>query len=318
MFLALFLTCATLAQPLTAAPPLDPARLMQGFPPPPTYQVNIANWQAYPQKIWAFQHVRELFPTRLLPHTGPVQPLPHALKTLDELVVSAKGESRMTWPEMLKVTHTDAIVVLYHGRIIYERYFNNMAPESRHLLFSATKSMAGLMAATLVSEGKLDENAKVSDIIPELAESAWADATVRQVMDMTDGVAFSENYTDPKSDIYRYAAAMGWAPQFKNPTDPDGILPMLATLKAQRDERGSVFRYHSPATDVAAWLAMRAAGQSLTAWLTDRLWSKLSARKPMAIFSSIERYRGRLRQAVLVHPRPCARRTNAAKGPIQQ
>lgn len=262
-----------------AKPKLDPALLMQGFPPPPPYRIHIGNWQEYPQKIWSFQHTRELFPTRRLQPSGPVWQLPisplSAPLALDDLQVGS-ADAPQTWPQMLAAAHTDAVLVLHRGRIVDERYFNGMKADTAHLMFSATKSMVGLMAATLIAEGKLDENARVATLLPELAGSAWADATVRQVLDMTDGVRFDENYTDPKSDIFAYVGAMGWAPQFNNPSNPSGILGMLPTLKTLHDEpRGSAFRYRSPATDVTAWLASRAAHQSVTAWLQQRLWSKL-------------------------------------------
>lgn len=273
---------ASAAQPASQAqapaqpkPVLNPALLMQGFPPPPEYRIHIGNWQEYPQKIWSFQHTRELFPTRRLQPIGAVWQLPSAPLALDDLQVGT-AQAPQTWPQMLAAAHTDAVLVLHRGRIVEERYLNGMKPETAHLMFSATKSMVGLMAATLIAEGKLDERAKVGTLLPELAGSAWADATVRQVLDMTDGVRFNENYTDPKSDIFAYVGAMGWAPQYNSPTSPSGILAMLPTLKSLHDEpRGTAFRYRSPATDVTAWLSARAANQSVSAWLQQRLWSRL-------------------------------------------
>lgn len=258
-----------------AAPALDPARLMRGFPPPPEYRIHIGNWQRWPQKIWSFQHTRELFPTRRLQPVGPAWVLPEARRSLADLQVGTP-EAPQTWPQMLEAAHVDAVLVLHEGHIVEERYRNGMQPETAHLMFSATKSMVGLMGAVLIAEGRLDPAARVSSLIPELATSAWGDATVRQVLDMTDGVRFTEIYTDPKSDIFAYIGAMGWAPELRHPASPTGIRDMLATLKTVHDEpRGGAFRYRSPATDVACWLASRAAGQSLTDWLQQRLWSRL-------------------------------------------
>lgn len=263
---------AACAQP---AAPLDPARLMVGQPPPPEYRVHIGNWQEWPQKVWSFQHTRELFPTRRLAPRGPVWVLPEARRALDALAVGTP-QAPQTWPQMLEATHVDAALVLRRGRIVDERYRNGMAPATPHLMFSATKSMVGLMAASLIAEGRLAADARVASVLPELADSAWADASVAQVLDMTDGVRFTEIYTDPKSDIFAYIGAMGWAPQLHDPAKPGGILAMLGTLRAVNEEpRGSAFRYRSPATDVAAWLAARAAGQSLTDWLQARLWDRL-------------------------------------------
>jgi CubicO group peptidase (beta-lactamase class C family) len=254
---------------------IDPAQLMRGHPPAPEHRIHLGNWQQWPQKIWSFQHTRELFPTRGLEPVGPVWKLPSAKRALDQLQVGSAEQPR-TWPQMLQDTHTDAVLVLHRGRIVDERYFNGMRPHTPHLLFSATKSMVGLMGATLVAEGKLDGSAKVSSVLPELAESAWADATVQQVLDMTDGVNFTEIYTDPTSDIFPYIGAMGWAPQLNNPANPSGIRAMLPTLRRVHDEpRGSAFRYRSPATDVAAWLVARASGLSLTEWLQARIWAPL-------------------------------------------
>ncbi|HSW20592.1 MAG TPA: serine hydrolase [Ramlibacter sp.] len=274
---AMMVACGASAQAPAgaAAPTIDANRLMQGLPPPPELRIHIGNWQEYPQKIWSFQHTRELFPTRRLAPVGPARALPVALQKLDDLQVGT-AEAPQTWPQMLAATHTDAVLVLHKGRIVDERYFNGMKPDTAHLMFSASKSMAGLMAATAVAEGRLDENARVGALLPELAHSAWADATVRQVMDMTDGVQFSEVYTDPKSDIFAYIGAMGWAPQLQDAGKPRGIQAMLPTLQGvHAEQRGTAFRYRSPVTDVTAWLAARATGQSLTTWLQQRLWSRL-------------------------------------------
>lgn len=255
---------------------IDPARLMQGFPPPPEYQVHVGNWQAWPQKIWSFQHVDELFPTRRIRRGSACRPWSYNLRPLDHLRVDLPGEPTLSWSEMLSHTHTDAWVVVHRDQIIDERYFNGMAASSRHLMFSATKSMVGLMALTLVHEGVMAAQSSVDQWLPELTGSAWERASVQQVMDMTDGVVFTEDYADPRSDIFRYVGAMGWVPQLKTPDSPTGIQSMLATLRHRHPEpRGTAFRYRSPATDVTAWAAMRAAGRSLTAWLEERIWRHL-------------------------------------------
>ena len=109
------LGAAAQAQP--AAPVLDPARLMLGFPPPPEYRIHVGNWQRWPQKIWSFQNTRELFPTRPLAPRGPVWALPEARRDLDGLQVGTT-EAPTTWPQMLAATHTDAVLVLHQGRIV--------------------------------------------------------------------------------------------------------------------------------------------------------------------------------------------------------
>lgn len=103
--------------------------------------------------------------------------------------------------------HTDRLVILHEGRIVYEHYSGCLDAAGKHGAMSMTKSLTGLLAEILVAEGKLDDTALVNSLIPELARSAFGAATVRQVMDMTTALDFNENYADPKADIWVYGAA---------------------------------------------------------------------------------------------------------------
>jgi CubicO group peptidase (beta-lactamase class C family) len=71
-----------------------------------------------------------------------------------------------------------------------------------HISFSITKSFVGTIAAALVAEGALDADASVASYVPELKDSGFGDATVRQLMDMTTGIRFNEDLTDPKADVW--------------------------------------------------------------------------------------------------------------------
>ncbi|MEY2777735.1 MAG: hypothetical protein RLY30_1833, partial [Pseudomonadota bacterium] len=159
---------------------IDPAQLMKGFPPPEGNRVHIMNWQAYPQKIWSFQHVEELFPTRRVRRSAHPKPIPKALRpeVFSDLRISVPGKGEnLTWADYARLAHTDAIMVIHKGAVIEERYLNGMTPQRQHLLFSATKSFVGLMAMMLIEEGRLDPKQQVKSLIPELASSAWGDAT---------------------------------------------------------------------------------------------------------------------------------------------
>ncbi|WP_163276871.1 serine hydrolase, partial [Klebsiella aerogenes] len=85
---------------------------------------------------------------------------------------------------------------------------------------SLTKSIVGTLAAVLAAQGKLDPSALVTRYVPEMAGTAYADATVRQVMDMTIGVQYSENYADPNAEVWNYARAGGMLPAGPNYQGP--------------------------------------------------------------------------------------------------
>src|SRR5512145_2104255 len=178
-------------QPATATPVVpaasDPIALgwMVGTPPPPAKVIRQVDGSFYkfPRTRWSFSHWRALFPTvHISRGDGPVAPLPRAESPPDlEAVTFTPGTADakpMTFAQALQAVYTDGVVVLHKGRIVYEKYFGALDAERPHIAFSVTKSFFGTLAAMLVAEGKLDENAPVSRYIPELAQSGFGDATV--------------------------------------------------------------------------------------------------------------------------------------------
>jgi hypothetical protein len=137
-----------------------------------------------------------------------------------------------------------------------------------------TKSFAGTIAAMLVAEGKLDADAKVASYLPELAGSAFGDATVRQVLDMTTGLKYSEKYADPNADVWRFARSASLVPRPAGYTGPATSYEFLTSL-AKEGEHGQAFVYKSPNTEVLGWLIRRVTGQRFEQVLSERLWRPL-------------------------------------------
>lgn len=140
---------------------------------------------------------------------------------------------------------------------------------------SVTKSFTGTLVGMLVAEGKIDPDAPVPTYVPELAASAFGDASVRQVMDMTTGLAYTEVYTDPKSDVWGLRRANGMAPPEPG-VPPVSLLEFLTTQK-KAGEHDRVFAYKTVNTDVLAWIIRRVTGQSLSSALSTRIWQPMGA-----------------------------------------
>ncbi|WP_163561249.1 serine hydrolase, partial [Klebsiella oxytoca] len=83
--------------------------------------------------------------------------------------------------------------ILRHGVVVYERYSGCLDAAGQHAALSVTKSLTGLLGEMLVAEGVIDEQARIATIVPELAEGAFGDATVKQVLEMTTGLRYSED-----------------------------------------------------------------------------------------------------------------------------
>jgi len=139
-----------------------------------------------------------------------------------------------------------------------------------------TKSMTGLLAEIRAVEGKLDDTALVSAIVPELAGSAFGNATVRQVMDMTTGLAYSEDYSDPDADIWIYSRAASPLPKPADYSGPDGYFEYLQTVQPE-GRHGEAFHYKTINTDALGWIISRVSGMVFTELLSDRIWSRMGA-----------------------------------------
>lgn len=234
---------------------------------PPALRVTRDNWRMYPWSRWAFQHTRELVPSRALPGSTSPRMLHESVLELDQLTIPDTDGSRLSWREFEEQTFADGLIVLHDGKIIYERYLNGMTPKSVHHAFSVTKSFIGLLAEILIAEGALDPDAPVSILVPELAKSAFGTASVRNLLDMTDGVAFDENYENPDAEIHRYSASY-WSPQQAN----GGAREAAARLTRRSGPPGSSFSYRTPVADVLGWCLHSATGTNLTDLFAQRIW----------------------------------------------
>jgi CubicO group peptidase (beta-lactamase class C family) len=205
-------------------------------------------------------------------------PLQYALNQgIDDLTFTPiGGKSPMTWKESLSANFTDGILIIHKGNIVYERYFGALNEAGKHAAMSMTKSLTGLLAEILVVEGKLDDKAKVESIVTELKGTAFGNATVRQVMDMTTALDYSEDYSDPNADIWVYSKAASPLPKPKGYKGPNGYFEYLQTVK-QKGVHGQAFGYRTINTDALGWIVSRVTGKDLAQLLSERIWSKMGA-----------------------------------------
>jgi CubicO group peptidase (beta-lactamase class C family) len=274
---------AQTAQRLTAEES-DPKVLgwMQGVPPPPEKLITQpdSNYFSFPKLRWTICHLREFLPTKQVSRgIGAPIPLEYDLDetAIDALTFRPMGsEEPMTWKTSLSANYTDGILILHRGKIVYERYFGCLGEAGKHGAMSMTKSLTGLLAEILVVDGELDDTAQVSSIIPELGASAFGNATVRQVMDMTTGLAYSEDYSDPNADIWKYSAAASPLPKPASYDGPNGYFEYLETVRPD-GTHGDAFHYKTINTDALGWIISRVSGKSVAELLSERIWSRMGA-----------------------------------------
>jgi hypothetical protein len=282
LFVGLGNTLAKTSNPLSAEES-DPNQLgwMTGFPPPSEKLIMQpeSDYFSFPKLRWTVCHIRELMPTKRVSRgIGDPIPLQYAIdKNIDGVSFTPLGGGKpMTWEMSLSANYTDGILIIHEGKVVYERYFGCLEETGKHAAMSMTKSMTGLLAEILVAEGRLDENAQVASIVPELASSAFGSATVRQVMDMTTALDYSEDYADPEADIWIYSAAASPLPKPKDYEGPNGYFEYLQTVK-QDGVHGEAFGYRTINTDALGWIISRVTGKNIAHLLSERIWSKMGA-----------------------------------------
>lgn len=256
----------------------DPNRWMTGFPPAPDRWVRFGDPGSaqFPQLRWALNHYRELAPTKRVRRADTPSGLPKAphAAALDGLTFTALTGEAANWADAFASIHTDGLCVLHKGQIVYERYWGACRADQPHLVMSVTKSFVGLLAQILVHEGRLDETKRVPHYLPEMAGTAYDSATVRDVMDMRIGVKYSENYADPKAEVWDYGRAGGMMARARDYAGPDTLYDFLKNLQ-QEGPHGEAFAYKTVNTEVLAWIVKRIEGRDLSTILSDRIWSRI-------------------------------------------
>ena len=259
----------------------DPAALgwMAGSPPSTerTIYFHDGSYFRFPAWRWSVSNFRQLMPTvNVSRGLGAPVPLRRKLRSdIDSVEFTPLGGSEpMTWSDSLAANYTDGIVVLHRGRIVYERYFGVFKEDGQHGAMSVTKSFVGTLGATLVAEGTLDADKTVAEYVPELAKSAFGDATVRQVLDMTTAIRFSEDYTNPDAEIWAHAAAGNPLPKPEDYRGPRSYYEFLQTVE-KSGPHGEAFGYRTANTDALGWIIVRATGRSVAQLMSERIWRHL-------------------------------------------
>lgn len=285
IIMAVFCLSIMAAQTFSDAKESDPNTMgwMQGFPPPADKTLSAADGSffVFPALRYSVTHMREFMPTR---EVRAAKEKYFTFKTriddaIDSVTFMPTGESTpMTWAESLEKNYTDGIIVVHKGKIVYEKYAGSLKPDGLHAAMSVSKSFTGTLGAILIAEGVIDETKLVGEYVPELKQSAFGDATVRQVLDMTTSIQYSEDYNDPNAEVWKFTAAGNpFRPADYN--GPRNYYEYLATVqKIPGQEHGEKFGYRTINTDVMGWIISRVTGKSITELLSEKIWVPMGAK----------------------------------------
>lgn len=208
------------------------------------------------QREARFRRMYERFPSDRVAHGA----LVHALAQGKPLKL---GAGLLT--SYMDKYHIAGVMVLQHGRIRLQRYALGFGPTQRWESFSVAKSVTSTLLGIALQRGDIHSmNDTLGSYIPELRGSAYDKVTVQQLLTMTSGVRWNEDYADPKSDV---------AQMYLHPC-VDGEAHVLSYLKKQPREwpAGTHWNYNTAETDLLGILVQRATHQSLAAYLSKTIW----------------------------------------------
>lgn len=157
------------------------------------------------------------------------------------------------------------MVIVQDGKLRFERYGLGFDAQGRWTSFSVAKSFTSTLVGAAIRDGyikSLDD--KVSQYIPDLRGSAYDDVTIRQLLTMSSGVRWNEDYEDPKSDVAQF-----------NVVKPDpGVDATVSYLRKlpRAHPPGTVWHYNTGETNLIGVLVSSATGKPLTHYLQQKIW----------------------------------------------
>ena len=175
------------------------------------------------------------------------------------------GEQRLL-SEELEHYKTDGLIVLHNGNLLYENYWNNNSANSKHIAFSVTKSFVSALVGIALDEGLIDNiEDPITKYLPDFKGTGYEGVRIKDILQMSSGVDFNEDYADPKSDINRFGRATARGSSFRD---------FAKSLERGR-EPGTYHHYVSIDTQVLGFLLAEVTGMPLKEYLYKKIWNKI-------------------------------------------
>jgi CubicO group peptidase (beta-lactamase class C family) len=165
----------------------------------------------------------------------------------------------------MKAQRTSALVIVQDGKIRFEKYGLGFNEKGRWTSFSVAKSFTSTLVGAAVKDGFIKSvDDKVSAYIPDLKGSVYDDVTVRQLLTMTSGVKWNEDYTDPNSDVARFN---------EHKAEPGVDVTVSYMRKLPREApAGSKWVYKTGETNLIGVLVSAATKKTVSAYLSEKVW----------------------------------------------
>lgn len=221
------------------------------------------------QIVSNFQGMDGIFDVSHLKASAKPKPIPRNISYDLPDKFSFEGKE-ISIEEYLKESNTEGLMIIHNDSIIYEQYDLGLKADAPHISWSMAKSFISTLMGCLVEQGKIDLEKRVTDYLPQFAGTGYDQVRVKDVLQMSSGVRFNEDYADYYSDINRFGRAFALGSSLEN------------FAKSLNNERkpGTFNHYVSIDTQVLGMIISAVSGKSITQLCQELIWNPLGMEDP--------------------------------------
>lgn len=216
------------------------------------------------EQVENFRSLDTIFPHTVIRRAGPVFDFDSAPGTLPDTYQFNSETHDLR--QFLEETDTTALLVIKDDAVIFEEYYRGNTRDTKWISWSMAKSFVSALVGIAVADGRITSiEEPVTKYVPELVGSGYDGVRIKDILQMSSGVRWNEDYSDWNADINRFGRTLAFGGSFDE---------FCATLVREL-EPGTYNRYVSMDTQVLGMLLVRATGQPLSAYLEQKIWQRI-------------------------------------------
>ena len=217
------------------------------------------------EKLLGFKNIQHILPTRLINKSSDPYSLSYQLINLDSLTYRYGGK-KFTINDYINTFKVAGLIVVKDDKILYENYNFGNDETSKWMSFSVTKSVTSMLIGAAIKDGFIKSvNDPVSTYVTDLNRGNYSNVSIEDVLQMSSGIDWNEDYADPNSDINRFGRAIATGTSMRD---------FSKTLTREKPP-GSYMHYVSINTLVLGFLLQEVTKKSISEYLYEKIWNPL-------------------------------------------
>ena len=215
--------------------------------------------------VYNFVNMNKIFPTRNIDASKNPRPLEKKIQTLPKTFLFDGEEKNLE--EYLDYFWSDGLIVIHKNKIVYEDYWLGNNEKKKHISWSISKSFVSALIGIAFDEGLIDSlNDPITKYLDDFKDTGYEGVSIKDILQMSTGVLFNEDYSDPNSDINRFGRAIATGTSMRD---------FSKTLTRERSP-GSYMHYVSINTQVLGFLLQKITKKSISEYLYEKIWNPLN------------------------------------------